>query len=112
MDLKHIPILVSISSNLIQEPIFICYSNRRDLVSSLVNALEKFATQSKLRIKKVFFQSETAIRSNFAPVLEVLIFRRTHCVCSEAEDFNSKNRSTHFIRKPKNQLIDLQEQFD
>ena len=37
---KHIPISVSISSNLIPEPIFLCNANPHHLISSFITALE------------------------------------------------------------------------
>ena len=43
---KHIPISVSIPSNLIQEPIFLCDPTPRDLVLSSIDALENLATQN------------------------------------------------------------------
>ena len=46
---KHVPISVSISSNLIAEPFFLCNSNQRDLVESFIDAVDGLATQSKLR---------------------------------------------------------------
>ena len=46
---KHVPISVSISSNLIAEPIFLCNFNPRDLVEWLIDAVEGLATQTKLR---------------------------------------------------------------
>ena len=48
---KHVPISVSISSNLIPEPIFLCNSDPRHLVSSFISAPEGLATQSKAQIK-------------------------------------------------------------
>ena len=44
---KRIPISVSISSNLIEQPIFSCDSNPGALVESFVDALDELATQSK-----------------------------------------------------------------
>ena len=44
---KHIPILVSISSNLVKEPIFVCYSDPHHLVTSFIGAIENLALQSK-----------------------------------------------------------------
>ena len=44
---KHVPISVSISSNLIPEPIFLCSANPHHLISSFITALEGLATQSK-----------------------------------------------------------------
>ena len=48
---KHVPISVSISSNLIAMPIFLCNSNPRDLVESFIDAVEGLATQSKTQMK-------------------------------------------------------------
>ena len=47
---KHVPISVSISSNLTAKPIFLCNSNPRDLVESFLDAVEGLATQSKAQI--------------------------------------------------------------
>ena len=43
---NHIPISVSISSNLLKEPIFLCNSDPHHLVTSFVSALENLALQS------------------------------------------------------------------
>ena len=44
---KHVPISVSISSNLVEEPIFICNSDPHHLFASFIGALENLASQSK-----------------------------------------------------------------
>ena len=44
---KHVPISVSVSSILIPEPIFLCNSDPRHLVSSFISAFEGLATQRK-----------------------------------------------------------------
>ena len=48
---KLVPISVSISSNLITEPIFLCNSDSRHLVSLFISALEGLATQSTNEIR-------------------------------------------------------------
>ena len=53
---KRVPIFVSISSNLLQDPIFICNSNPRDIESSFVNALENLAAQSKAQMRMSFLR--------------------------------------------------------
>ena len=60
---KHVPISVSISSNLIETPIFLCNSNQRDLVESFVVALESLAAQSKAQMKQHFLDIETSIKA-------------------------------------------------
>ena len=69
---KHVPISVSISSNLIAKPIFFCNSNQRDLVESFIDAFEGLATQSKAQMKLKFLEIETAIKSNLTRNLESL----------------------------------------
>ena len=44
------PISVSVSSNLIQQPTFLCISNPEALVESFVDALNGLATQSKAQM--------------------------------------------------------------
>ena len=59
---KHVPFSVSISSNLIPEPFFLCNSNPRHLVSSFIGALDGLATQTKAQMKLSFIEVETAIK--------------------------------------------------
>ena len=51
---KHVPISISISSNLIPEPSFLCNLDPRHLASSFVSTLEGLATQSKAQLKLRF----------------------------------------------------------
>ena len=53
---KHVPISVSISSNLIPEPIFLCNANPHHLISFFISALEGLATQSKTQMKLNFIR--------------------------------------------------------
>ena len=73
---KHVPILVSISSNLILVPIFLCKANPHHLILSFVTALEGLATQSKTQVKLNFFEVETAIKIKLYATLEQLNQRR------------------------------------
>ena len=118
---KHVPISVSISSNLLQEPIFICNSNPRDLVSSFVNALENLAAQSKVQMRMSFLEIETAIESRLSHVMGLLNERRSRreatftfqdeC-CEADESSEGKDVSTQFLHMQKKQLIQLQELFE
>ena len=56
---KHVPISVSISSNLVEEPIFLCNSDPHHLVPSFNGALENLASQSKAKMKIMFRHIET-----------------------------------------------------
>ena len=116
---KHVPISVSISSNLIDKPIFFCNSNPRDLIESFIDAVEGLATQSKAQMKLKFLEIETAIKSKLARTLENLNERRCrnqrdfefkdHCF---EDDNEEKDASTQFLQMQKNQLIELQEHLE
>ena len=69
---KHAAISVSISSNLNTEPVFLCNSDPRHLVSSFISALEGLATQSKAQLKLKFIEVETAIKIKLCAILEQL----------------------------------------
>ena len=117
---KHVPISVSISSDLIPEPIFLCNSYPRHLVSSFISALEGLSTQSKAQMKLRFIEAETAIRIKLSSILEqlnqkhsqregVIDFDDDECFNDTAEE---KELSTQFLQMQKNQQIDLQEHFE
>ena len=73
---KHGPISVSISSNLIPEPIFLCNADPHHLISSFISALEGLATQSKAQMKLNYIELETAIKIRLCAILEQLNQRR------------------------------------
>ena len=56
---KFVLISVSISSNLVEEPIFLCNSDPLYLVASFLGALETLASQNKAKIKNLFPAIET-----------------------------------------------------
>ena len=111
---KHVPISVSISSNLLAVPIFLCNSNPRHLVESFVDAVEGLATQSKAQMKFKLLELETAMKSKLTKTLETL--RERSCrnqrvfefkdQCLE-DDGGEKDASTQFLQMQKNQLIEL-----
>ena len=115
---KHVPISVSISSNLIPEPIFLCNANPHHLISSFITALEGLATQNNAQMKMIFIQVETAIKIKLCVILEQVNQRRNQAErvsnfvndCAVEED--EKDLSTQFLLMPKNQLIDLQDHFE
>ena len=110
---KHVPISVSISSNLSEQPIFLCDSNPGALVESFVDALDGLATQSKARIEPKFL-SETNVKSKHNQIFSAFIQRRRRKEpvlefedeCIEEEE--KQDVSTQFLQTQKNQLIDLQ----
>ena len=116
---KHVPISVSISSNLIVKPIFLCNSNPRDLVESFIDAVEGLATQSKAQMKLKFLEVETAIKSKLTRTPDTLnegrcrnqrVFEfEDHCF---EDDNEEKDASTQFLQMQKNQLVELQEHLE
>ena len=75
---KHVPLLVSISSNVIVEPLFLCNSYPRDLVESFIDAVKGLASKSKAHMKLKLLEVETAIKSKLTRTLESLNERRYH----------------------------------
>ena len=109
---------VSISCNLIPEPIFLCDANPHHLILSFLTALGGLATQSKTQMKLSFIDVETAIKIKLCAVLKQLNQWRNRaervsnfvddCIVEEEE----KDLSTKFLQMQKHQLIDLQEHFE
>ena len=116
---KHVPISVTISSNLPTMPIFLCNSNPRALVESFIDVVEGLATQSKTQMKLNFLEVETAIKSKQTRTLESLNERRCRnqrvfefdYQCFE-DDNEENDASTQFLQMQKNQLIELQEHLE
>ena len=116
---KLVPISVSISSNLIAMPKFVCKSNPRDLVESFIHGVESLATQSKAQIKLKCSEVETATKSKLTRTLESLIEGR--CRNQRVFEFRDhfleddneeKDASTQFLQMQKNQSIELQDHLE
>ena len=115
---NHVPVSVSISSNLLPEPIFLCNANPHHLILYFITNLDGLATQSKAHIKFKFIDVETAIKIKLCAVLEQLNQRRNRaeklsnfvddCIVEEEE----QDLSTQFLQMQKNQLIELKEHFE
>ena len=114
---KHVPISVSISSNLVEEPLFLCNSDPHHLVAPFIGALEILASQSKAKMKNLFLDINKinwAIKNKMGNILENLSQRhnrRAHAVFDMSQDGCNKEicASTQFLQIQKYQLIDLQE---
>ena len=72
---KQVPILVSISSNLLEEPAFRYNFDPHRLVSSFIGTLECLASQSKAQMKLLFLDIETTIRIKLGSIFEELTQR-------------------------------------
>ena len=114
---KHIPISVSISSNLVEETFFLCNSDPHHLVVSFIGALENLASQRKAKLKKFFLDIETTINIKLGGILEKFTQRHNRRKSarfdmSQDDCDNEICASTQFLQMQKNQLIDLQESLE
>ena len=110
---KNIPISVSISSNLLKEPIFLWNSDPRHLVTSFIGALENLALQSEAIMKNLFFDIERTINIKLGTILEKLTQRHHRREQAPLDDCDNETcTSTQFLQIQKKQLIDLQEHLE
>ena len=72
---KHVPISVSISSNITNERIFPCNSDLHHLVAPFFGALENSTSRSKAKNKNMFLDNETSITIRNGSFLEKLTQR-------------------------------------
>ena len=72
---KHVSISVSISSNFVEEPIFLCNSDPHHIVASFIGVLKNLASQSEAKMKKLFLDIETTKKINLSSILEKLTQR-------------------------------------
>ena len=114
---KHVQISVSVSSNLVEDPVFLCNSDPHNLVASFIRALEKLASQIKAKMKNLFLDVETTKKIKLGSILDKLTQRHNRRenarfdMCQDDCD-NEICASTHFLQIQKNQLIDLQESLE
>ena len=112
---KHEPISVSISSNLLQEPIFLCNRDSKTLIVSFVEALEELASRSKAEMLQKFSSIENAIKNRVSSIFEKLNGRKDESTPMfefqyiEEEEIDM---STQFLQIQKNQLLELQQHFE
>ena len=73
---KHVPISVSISSNLVEEQIFLCNSDPHQLVASFIGGLGNLVSKSKAKVKNFYFDIKTTITIKLGSILEKHTQRR------------------------------------
>ena len=99
---KLIPISVSISSNLMKEPILLCNSDLYHLVTSFSGALENLALQSKAIMKHLFFDIKTTINIKLGSILEKLTQRHNRRKQADLVDCDNETcTSTQFLQTEK-----------
>ena len=106
---KLIPITVSISTNLVVDPIFLCKINHHDLVSSFIDSQDNLAKREKAQRNMKFFQVETTRRSKHAQNLEIR--NKTHRIDigEECLENDSHDASSELLQMQ--QTFDLQDNF-
>ena len=110
---KHVPISVSISSNLVEEPIFLCNSDPHHLVASFIGALENLASQSKAKLKNLSVDIKTTVKNKLGSILEKLTQRHNRREQADLDDCDNEIcASNQFLQIQKNQLIDLKESLE
>ena len=67
---KHVLISVSISSNPMEEPIFFCKFDPHHLVASFIGTLENSGSESKTKMKILFFDIETTKKIKLGNIWE------------------------------------------
>ena len=75
---KHVPISVSISSNLIDEPICLYNKDPQILIIDFVSNLELLTEQSKLKMRKTFQHIEVAVIERMKKIFDQLNKRGTN----------------------------------
>ena len=111
---RHVPISVSISSNLAEEPVFRYNSDPHHFLFSFIGTLDGLALQSKAQMKLLFLDFETTFKSKLGSILEKLTQRHNRQENASFDMFrdicdNENCASTQFLPIPKKSIIDLQE---
>ena len=107
----HVPVSVSISSNLLNEPVFICENNPNRLIISFLAQLEILAAKNKVDVRSKFLEVEAEIKTRLNDVssrLQIISKTQSNISC-ETED---RNASKNFVRYQQKQLLDLQCHFN
>ena len=96
---KQVPISVSISSNLLEEPIFLCNSDLLHLVASFICALENLVSQSQAKMKNLFPDNGTTVKIKLGSILEKITQRHNRREQADLDDCDNEIcTSTHFLQ--------------
>ena len=107
----HVPVLVSISSNLLDEPVFLCENDPNHLIISYVAQLETLAAKNKADLIPKFLAAEAEIKTRLSDVSSRLqiISETQRNISGEKDDSNA---TKNFLRIQQKQLLDLQRLFN
>ena len=102
------------SSNLLQEPIFLCKKDRKELIVTFVEALEEIASKSQAELLEKFSSLEIEIKvrkNSIFEKLEELKNQSTPLFEFQYIEEEEIDMSTQFLQIQKNQLLELQQHF-
>ena len=116
---KHVPISGCISSNLIDEPIFLYNKDPQNLIIDFESKLELLAVKSKLEMRKDFQDIEVAVKERMKMISDQLNERGKNYSSNKfdyeyecIEDSEEADMLTQLLRIQKNQLIDLKQHLE
>ena len=99
---KHSPISVSLSFNMIEQPMLFCHSNTGALVESFVDGLE---AESKVRMELKFLEIETSVKTKLNQIFSALNQRR----CREEPVLKFENECTEEEQDALRQFLQTKE---
>ena len=113
---KHVPISVSISSNLIDEPIFLYNKDPQSLMTDFASKHRLLSEKSELETRTKFQDIEVAVNERMKKIFDQLNEPGKNYLSNKLEyedecieDSEEADMSTQFLRIQKNQLIDLKQ---
>ena len=115
---KHEPLSVSISTNLIKEPVFLCDKDPKTLNLCFVEALEELANKNKTEMLCKIASTQEIINSRVIATFEKLNERKSQTTSSFEfesecmEDEEEADMSIQFLQMQKNKLLDMQQLFE
>ena len=122
-DDKHEPISVSVTSTLLEQPIFICDTEPQSLVFSFVISLKNLARKTTLEMGLKFTNIGTTIKEKLERITSTLNKRRRtfsptfhidrdSAFDNEDEEVEEKDASTQFLSSHSINLFELQQHFE
>ena len=119
LDWKHVPISVSLESNLIDEPIFLYSKDPQNLKIEFVSNLELLAEKSRLEMRTKFQDIEVDISEGMKKIFDQINGRGKIYSSNKFEyedeciDYSEEaDMSTQFLRIQKNHFIDLKQHLE
>ena len=113
---KHEPISVSISSNFLNKPIFLCDKNQQLLIIDFVANMDLWAEKNKADLRSKFPENDNNIKKRLHTIFSILIelgsFKNSEAREYEDECIEDEKETDASTRFQKNQLIDLMQHLE